>query len=216
VLTTDSKIGKGNLARSSHVDLHWAARARNRVARFKSEILRLLKNTEAAELLEFALALPLILVMVIGLLDFAHAYNLKQKLANAAREGARLAANEGTYDITDSAPSSVTSVKDDVTTYLSDAGVNTSFMATSMTYNASAGVCTATYYKAVGGVNYGLMIERCIHVDDSSGVEIPAVRVTLSYPYNWTYGFNHIIKLLIPSANFAGTINIQTDATMSY
>ena len=171
-------------------------------------------DTEGAELLEFALAIPLILVMLIGLLDFAHAYNLKQKLANAAREGARLAASEGTYDITSSAPTSVQSVKDDVTTYLADASVDTSFIGTSMSYNSTS--CIGTYYTTSGGVNYGLEIERCVHVTDSTGNEILSVRVTLSYPYNWTYGFNYIIKLLIPSSTFAGTINIQTDATMSY
>ena len=51
-----------------------------------AKVKRALRETEASELLEFALALPLILVMVIGLLDFARGYNIKQKLANATAD----------------------------------------------------------------------------------------------------------------------------------
>jgi len=170
-------------------------------------------NTEAAELLEFALALPLILVMVVGLLDFSHAYNLKQKLANAAREGARIGGSEGTSDINTSNPKSVQAIKDDVTTYLLDAGVNTSFIGTSLSYNTAT--FTGTYYTTSGGTNYGLKIERNVIVVDSAGNNILSTRVTLYYPYDWTFGFDHVIKLLIPSSTFTSPIRIETDAMMA-
>lgn len=174
-----------------------------------SRVVRRGRRTEGAELLEFALALPVILVMLIGLLDFAHAYNIKQKLANAAREGARLGGSEVTSDITQSTPDSVQAIKDDVTAYLQDANVNTSFISSTMT---PAGNYTWTYYSSG---NYGLEVQRNVTIVDSGGVSIPSTRVVLRYPYDWTFGFNYIVKLLVPSASFAGPITIATDATMA-
>lgn len=167
------------------------------------------RNSEGAELLEFALALPIILVMMVGLLDFAHAYNIKQKLANAARAGARLGGTEPMLDLTNTSPGSVQAVKDDVTAYLQQANIDTSFISATMT---PAGTDTWTYYSSG---NYGLEIDRGYVVKDASGNSIPSTRVILRYPYDWSFGFNHIIKLLVPSATFAGPIDIETDATMA-
>ena len=51
--------------------------------------LRLLRDTNGAALIEFAVALPLLVVLVVGIFDFGGAFNLKQELNNAVREGAR-------------------------------------------------------------------------------------------------------------------------------
>ncbi len=181
---------------------------------------RRVRETEAAELLEFALALPLILVLVVGLLDFSHAYNLKQKLANAVREGARIGGSENFQDANTSNPASVNSIKEDVKTYLQDAGVNTSFIGSTLSYDPCPATCTGTYYTTRNGTNYGLKIERDVKVtytDPNSGnlVTVPATRVTLYYPYDWTFGFDQVIKLLVPSASFADPIRIETDAMMA-
>ena len=42
-------------------------------------------------LVELALALPLLLLILVGIFEFARAYSIKQSLVNAAREGARAA-----------------------------------------------------------------------------------------------------------------------------
>jgi len=183
------------------------------------KIVARIRETEAAELLEFALALPIILVMVVGLLDFAHAYSIKQKLANAVREGARIGGSEGTLDTSTANPGSVTAIKDDVTTYLLDAGINTSFIGTTLSWTPTP-VSTGTYYTTSGGVNYGLKIERNVPVpytnpNTSSLVTLPATRVTLYYPYDWTFGFDQVIKLLVPSSTFSDPIRIETDALMA-
>lgn len=190
------------------------ARLRSPVSAITARICASFRDTSGAELLEFGLALPLILVMVAGLLDFARAYNIKQKLANAVREGARYQAVE-TADISSSSPGSVPTLRDDVVTYLTNSAVNTSFIGTTLSYDNSAGVCTGTWYTTRSGVSYGLKVERCVAIADSSSTSIPATRVTLYYPYDWTFGFNSIIKLLIPSSNFTNPITIQADATMS-
>ncbi len=41
--------------------------------------------------MELALALPLLLLILVGIFEFARAYSIKQSLVNAAREGARVA-----------------------------------------------------------------------------------------------------------------------------
>src|SRR5690242_4226020 len=51
---------------------------------------RVVRSAEGAELYEFAMALPLMLVLVVGIIDFAGAYNTKHITANAAREAARM------------------------------------------------------------------------------------------------------------------------------
>ena len=42
-------------------------------------------------LVEFALVLPLVLLLVVGMLEFARAWNLHQTMTDAVREGARRA-----------------------------------------------------------------------------------------------------------------------------
>jgi hypothetical protein len=48
-------------------------------------------NRRGQALVEFALVLPLILLLVVGMLEFARAWNLHQTLTDAVREGARRA-----------------------------------------------------------------------------------------------------------------------------
>jgi Flp pilus assembly protein TadG len=47
---------------------------------------------EGQALVEFALVLPVLLILVVGILEFGRAWNLHQVLTDAAREGARKAA----------------------------------------------------------------------------------------------------------------------------
>ena len=68
--------------------------------------LRRFRRDESGQaLVEFALILPVILLLLIGMLEFARAWNLHQVMTDAAREGARRAvladvgmANEQTVD----------------------------------------------------------------------------------------------------------------------
>jgi Flp pilus assembly protein TadG len=172
------------------------------------EPLAALREVSGAQLVEFALALPLLLALLAGLLDFATAYNLRQKLNNAAREGARIATSQSMADLTQTTPPSVQVVRDAVVTYLNNAAVNTSFIGSTMT---PAGGFAWTYYSSGA---YGLKIERAVAVPATGGGTIISTRVTLNYPYNWSFGFNGIIGLLVPSASYPTTISIPTDATM--
>ena len=46
-----------------------------------------MRGDEGQALVEFALILPVILLLVVGMLEFARAWNLHQALTDAAREG---------------------------------------------------------------------------------------------------------------------------------
>jgi Flp pilus assembly protein TadG len=50
-----------------------------------------------AELIEFALVLPLILILLMGIFDFGLAFQRYEIITNAAREGARLASLQAAY-----------------------------------------------------------------------------------------------------------------------
>ena len=54
------------------------------------------RGCRGQSLVEMAVALPLILILMAGVLDLAHAYSLAGILANGAREGARYGANHAT------------------------------------------------------------------------------------------------------------------------
>src|SRR5882762_4713328 len=56
--------------------------------------------TEAAQIVELAVTLPLMVVIFVGIYDFGQAFNLKQKLSLATREAARFGANHSTADLT--------------------------------------------------------------------------------------------------------------------
>jgi Flp pilus assembly protein TadG len=74
-----------------------------------------LQNERGAALVEFALTLPLMLLLLVGIMDFGMAFQRYNALNNAAREGARMAVLPG-YAVAD--------VQERVSAYLTAAGVS--------------------------------------------------------------------------------------------
>jgi len=79
-----------------------------------ARLRRAVRDTRGAELVEFALVLPILLLVIAGILDMGFLFNNYEIVTNAAREGARMAAIPG---FTDDA------VKDRVNKYVSGAGL---------------------------------------------------------------------------------------------
>src|SRR5271169_5355142 len=80
---------------------------------------RLWADDRASQIVEFALSLPLLTLFVVGIFDFSGAISLKQKLTNAAREGARVAAADPATDMGSSTvPASVADAFQVVDNYL--------------------------------------------------------------------------------------------------
>jgi hypothetical protein len=77
---------------------------------------RRLASARGAELIEFALVLPLLLLLVLGIVDFGFLFQRLEVITNAAREGARIAVLAGSGYSTDD-------VKDRVVSYMEEGGV---------------------------------------------------------------------------------------------
>jgi Flp pilus assembly protein TadG len=187
-----------------------ALRRRGGDSRFSQSLRSIVHGKEGAQLFEFALVLPLLLVFVMGVLDFGQVYNLKQKLNNAAREAARFAANEnsGGNNLTVNGVSDTTAIRDVVSNYLTSAGVTQCVVATS----PSVSVFTYTFNSSsTGCANFSLVINRTYPIAVGSVTAI-GTHVTLSYPYTWSFaGF---MKLLLPSSTLSLPTTISTDAVI--
>ncbi len=182
------------------------------------------RRERGAELFELAVILPFLLVLVAGVADFAQGWNLRQVLANAARDGARLGSNTSYLDLTYSSPNSIQSICQEVANYLIQANVNPSFMGINgtsssavtngcssprTTVNSAGAVTAATYYSSG---TYGLKIvpELPVPTGCGTGVNcIPSTSVTLTYPYNWTMGTSFF------GSGANSTIPIQVYSVMS-
>ncbi len=177
---------------------------------------RLKRDQAGAQLLEFALVLPLLLVLAVGVVDFGRAWNIRQILNNAAREGARLAASRPSLELGSGSSNPVGNmlICQVVVQYLQQAAVDTSFIADCSGGSWDASTFTATYYSDPTN-GYGLKIERSVAVPGTSPT-VFGTRVTLKYPYRWTLGFDHVIRLIAPGAQFGNPIAITTDAFMIY
>src|SRR5712692_8945896 len=174
----------------------------------------LVRGSEGAQLLEFALVLPMVLVIVFGAADFGAAWALKDKLSNAARDAARIAASQ-TNDLNSgkNPPDSVTAVRYVVANYLTNANVTSCAVGT--TASSPPGTTFTWQYtsSSTGCGAFLLNIERgYTYTSGSPAVTIVATRVTLTYPLTWTIG--RLMKLMIPTSTLGDSINITTTAVM--
>jgi Flp pilus assembly protein TadG len=166
--------------------------------RFKPvRFLQAVSGTEGAQLLEFALVLPVMLVFVVGIVQFGGAFNLKQKMANAAREGTRvMISNTLTDQNCLSSYCSAQAAAQAVANYMTSNGVDSSCIDPSSP--TSTGGETWTY---ACGSGISLTIDHQYNYTTSVGAPETGTKVTVTYPYSWF--FNNIIKLLVPGSNLA-------------
>lgn len=68
--------------------------------RARSLASRLVRSERGAELIEFALVFPTLLIVMLGIIDFGFLFQRYEVVTNAAREGARVAILPG-YDVAD-------------------------------------------------------------------------------------------------------------------
>ena len=177
-----------------------------------------IQETQASQLLEFAVALPLLVVFVVGIFDFGSAFNEKQTLSNMARNAARFASQIPPDDLTSAAvPLSVKSIRDQVSAdliaaRLSDCGLSTqpgvSSGTMAWTFAASGGSCGGTLTLTV---ERGYAFPATI-AGIANAVDIISSRVTISYPYQWR--FNRVVQLIAPGATYAGVTLITTSAVV--
>jgi Flp pilus assembly protein TadG len=165
-------------------------------------------SASGSQLLEFAMALPFLLVVLVGIIDFGGAYNLKQNLTNAAREGARIAVSNPltNANCSDPQPCSIEASADAVAQYLTNAGLPASCI--SPQSPSSSGTLTWTY--SCNGIT--LTINRGFVFNSTGGPAVSGTQVTLTYPVTWT--FNRIIGLLVRGAGSSMPSTLTTSVVM--
>ena len=181
--------------------------------------VRLLRETEGSALLEFAIVLPLLMVFIVGIFDFSGAFNQKQKIEQAAQEGAIIAGAQPMSDIDPSnpganGPDSLQPVVRSVFNSLAGSGVLP---------NAKTGNCKPTgKYAHLGNLKWKYTISSCPDdltiIIDRGLVPAPGppaavcTIVSITYPYHWR--FNRVIQLLFPDADYAAITNLTESATV--
>jgi Flp pilus assembly protein TadG len=177
-------------------------------------------KTSGSQIAEFAVALPLLLVMVVGIFDFGNAYNIKQKVTNIAREAARMGASQPTADLTNPAPASILAIRDTVSSALlssklPDCGLGTTAAAPAggatpwkWTFTTSCGSAG----NLVLSVDRGYVFTSTLTAGGNS-VKMINTQVTLLYPYQWQ--FNRIITVMLPTAIYPGTTQISVASMMA-
>lgn len=164
------------------------------------------RSTEGSQLLEFALAAPFLLVVVIGIIDFATVYSLKQKLNNAAREGARYGASQDFQNLDSTQAGAIGTV---VSNYLTNAGVTQCAIG-----SASGGPTDYTFSSSTKGCgSFNLDVNRAVPIT-LNGTAYLATKVTITYPVTWSIG--NVMKVFLPSSTLKSALpsTVATDATI--
>jgi len=182
----------------------------------------LLRPADGSAILEFALTLPLLVVFVVGIFDFSGAFNQKQKIEQAAQEGAIVAGSQPTSDMyypPNPNPDSLQPVVAAVFNSLAGSGV--------LPQAGSAGNCKlpAPLPLQKPGLIWVYTIAGCpdtLTITINRGWTVSQIapgtanavgtQITVSYPYHWR--FNSVIQLLIPGANYAAVTSLQETATV--
>jgi Flp pilus assembly protein TadG len=170
-------------------------------------------RADGSQIAELAVSLPLMMVMMVGIMDFGQAFSLKHKLETATREGARFASSQSSTDLTNPVPPSVNAVRDVIHNYLladeiNDCGLETVAPAPNVglawIYTANTGCPAALTLTIDRGNTY--------QTTSAPPLTVEASHITISYPFQWR--FNRIIKLVAPTSNYAGITQINAEATM--
>ena len=169
-------------------------------------------RTEGSQIAEFAISLPLLAVIVIGITDFGSAFNLKYKLSNAVREGLRFASTQTASDLSNPTPLSIAAIHDVVDNYLVGEHVNDCGLSTTTPTNAGLVWTYSANTGCPGNGTLTLTINRGDTFQTTTPVTVEITRIRISYPYQWR--FSSVVKVLIPSAQYAGVTQITIEAVM--
>jgi TadE-like protein len=163
---------------------------------------------QGAQLVEFAVALPLLVLFVVGIFDFSGAYTLKQRLTNIARDSARVAARDAANDLQGPSgptglPGSVVDAFQTVDKYLlgsnlSDCGVRFAGPATNLTWlftSPSGGGCVSPGLTIIVNRGYTFPLVgatpptvACQSQPLGGQTAVIGTCVSVQYAYAWKFG----------------------------
>lgn len=164
-------------------------------------------KNQAAQLAEFAIALPLLIVFVVGIFDFSSAFTLKQKLTNIARDAARGAAADPSNDLQFPSVANPASVLDAfylIKNYfaannLNDCGIATGSSPTGLTWTFTANsngcvppgltiIINRGYFFPVTGASPPAATCASQASAGSTNPTIVGTCVSIEYAYPWRFG----------------------------
>lgn len=170
-------------------------------------------SERGSQIVEMALALPLLAMVTFAVLDFGMAVNIKQKLAGIARETARIAANQGSADLDNPAVATSGSVADlqaTLATALQAAALNDCGLASAAPNLANAASFQWSYSTATGCPGtLQVTIERG-RVASASTPKVIGTRVRIDYPYRFRLAA--VAGLIAPGSTMASTTTISGEA----
>jgi hypothetical protein len=108
-------------------------------------------------LVEFALILPVILLVMVGMLEFARAWNLHQVMTDAAREGARRAAIQDAGGQSDN-PQTQDSVYKAMWDYVNQAGYDPNYADMGIDMKGPGGIGTGIWKRTGDFVTVNLSL----------------------------------------------------------
>jgi Flp pilus assembly protein TadG len=169
------------------------------------------RDDRGAQLVEFAVALPLLVLFVVGIFDFSNAFTFKQKLTNIARDAARVAAGDPTNDLQSpstptAVPASVLDAFQVVDNYLlanniNDCGITPSSSPTGLTWTstASGNGCTTPgltiiinrgYFFAATAPSQTASVTCAAQpvVGGPTQTAVIGTCVSIQYAYQWRFG----------------------------
>jgi len=155
------------------------------------------KSERGAELVEFALMLPILLLIFAGLWDFGRAYRTYQAITNAAREGVRLG-------VVPAGINQKAAVQDRVKTYLNKSSLDTSFM-------TSGNI--DSYIVVKNPLNDAANTAVTVNLPGGGTAVVTVSRVSVNYPFTF-FIFGPVIRLWVPASTLGGSITLRTSVTM--
>lgn len=190
---------------------------------FGSAMGRLRKCVRGSQIAEFAIGLPFLMVLLVGIFDFGQVLNTKQKINNAAREGARFASNQTTLDWSSGASApSIAATRAVVDTYLTSAGLaDCGLINATPSYDSTTETWTYTVSgtPCLGDATHQLVvvIQRAYQytiTNGASNIDVISTKVSITYPLQWH--FASVMKLLLPGSNYTGPIvSVSSNAVMA-
>ena len=156
---------------------------------------RFLRAESGAEMIEFGLTLPLLLLLVSGMVEFGFLLQQYEVVTNAAREGARIAALP-TYSATPT--SRVNNATARVNQYLTNAGLNQSL---------------ASVTVGVGGT--GAPVSNVLAAPATGCVWSVPVTVTYPHPLPFLSAVMSYFRVTMGTITVRATSQMRTEAAAS-
>lgn len=190
---------------------------RRPLSHWRTLVERSWREDGGAQILEFAVSLPLLVVFVVGIFDFSSAFTLKQKLTNAARDAARTAAAGPASDFDQTTPESVKDAFHVVKNYLTannlnDCGLNLGAGPSGLTWTFTASTTGPQPCAITLIVNRGYYFPQTsvkaadCDASQSPGGEVAVIATCVSIQYDYQWRFSRVISLLGASSMLPSSI----------